>query len=144
MDVTVRHPLAERYMPRAAKYNDVANNRAAAEKRNRYPARGGIFVTPFPVEIFGRLGRDAERYLAILSQAAEVKDQMRATAPRQRTTRWVMQLSRVLFRAIARSILEAQGLYTTPTAAPHRSVAAEAGAPRATLRQGSEGGVAGT
>ena len=112
VDFTVRHPLAARYLHKAARCTDAANDKAAQEKRQRYPTTAGIAIVPFTCEVYGRLGQDACRYLELLSQAAEARDVLRALAPRQRSKNWTIQLSRVLFRAAVRSILEAKGFYT--------------------------------
>ena len=112
---TLRHPQAERYLHRAARYENAANDKAAADKRYRYPASQGVKVIPFPCEIYGRLGRDAEAFLELLSGAAMDRDRLRSLMPRSRMQGWTVQLSRVLFRATAQSILEAQGCYTRRT-----------------------------
>ena len=115
VDVTVRHPLADRYVHRAARVDNAANDRAATEKRSRYPTSQGVKVTPFPCEVYGRLGRDAEKYLELLSAAAEGRDRLRSLAPRARIQGWTVQISRVLFRAVAQAIREAEGSYTRRT-----------------------------
>ena len=115
VDVTVRHPLADRYVHRAARFDSAANDRAATEKRSRYPASQGVKVTLFPCEDYGRLGRDAERYLELLSGAAEDRDRLRSLAPRSRIQGWTVQISRVLFRAVAQAVMEAQGCFTRRT-----------------------------
>ena len=94
VDVTVRHPLADRYVHRAARVDNAANDRAATEKRSRYPTSQGVKVTPFPCEVYGHLGRDAEKYLELLSAAAEGRDRLRSLAPRTRIQSWTVQISK--------------------------------------------------
>ena len=131
IDVTVRSPLVPSFLPKAAVEDDFTNNRAAAEKHKRYPARGGIKLTPFPVESYGRIGPSAERLLDLFARAAERRDELRAMAPRAKLQRWQVLLSRVLFRAAARAILEAHGHYgRTPSG--HESRAKRSRPPVAT------------
>ena len=44
IDITVRHPCAERYMPRAAAEDGHAAAKAEEEKQQAYPPHGGRFV----------------------------------------------------------------------------------------------------
>ena len=49
-DITVRHPCAGRYMPKAAEEDGYAAAKAEEEKQVAYPPRGGRYVTAFAVE----------------------------------------------------------------------------------------------
>ena len=65
VDVTVRHPLAAKYLRRAATTDGAASATAEAAKRVRYPAlaaAGLRSVVPFAVEFFGRLGPSGAHY----------------------------------------------------------------------------------
>ena len=112
IDVTVRHPLVQRYFPKSATVDSHANLVATQDKVRRYPPTAGIQVTPFAVETFGRLAPSSEKFLKTIADAAEQHDIRKAIPPVRRLKHWTVQLSRVLFRAAARSILEAQGCYT--------------------------------
>ena len=93
--------------------------------------------------MFGRLGSDSERYLDLLASAAEERDVQRAVAPRQRTRAWTTQLSLVLFRATARSLLESTGVYSRTRAVEASAEVRNAGAPNSNgsteRAEGSEG-----
>ena len=64
VDVTVRHPQAERYLYRAARHDNAANDKAAADKRHRYPPSQGVKVTPFPCEIYGQMAEMQKLFLS--------------------------------------------------------------------------------
>ena len=64
VDVTWRHPMASRYLPRAAAHAGHACRLAAEEKAVRYPASGGRAAHTFCVEGWGRLGAPGEAVLA--------------------------------------------------------------------------------
>ena len=73
VDVTVRHPAAgsAAYVRAAARKDGEASRRAEREKHTRYP---GPRLTPFAVELPGRLGAEARLWL--LSQVRRLpKDQ---------------------------------------------------------------------
>ena len=112
VDVTVRHPCCPHLVRKAAMMNDVAALSGESDKRKRYPPKGSTVVTPFALETYGRLGPAAEEFLRTLATAAERRDALRAVPPKARIQTWYTQLSRVLARAAARTILEARGAYT--------------------------------
>ena len=70
VDVTIRHPMADRYQPAASREAGATAAEAAKEKREKYPARGGRQVTPFALEAWGRLDSTAEDLLQTLAAAA--------------------------------------------------------------------------
>ena len=62
VDVTLRHPCAQKYLRRAAVVDGAAAAVAEQAKRTRYPAvpdAGLTAVVPFAIETFGRLGPSA-------------------------------------------------------------------------------------
>ena len=63
LDITVRHPRAERYQPAASHTAGAAAARAEKEKEDRYPPASGRYVWPVAHETWGRLGQQAEHLL---------------------------------------------------------------------------------
>eukprot|EP00973_Karenia_brevis_P022938 3158983-Karenia_brevis.AAC.1 len=94
VDVTVRHPLADKYFRRAAREDGAAASMAAHSKRVRYPAlaaEGLLEVDPFCVETYGRLGSDALRVLRQARQRIAEREggQMRGWAGTALFQRWL-------------------------------------------------------
>ena len=120
VDVTIRHPRAERYQPAAAMHAGAAASAAAAEKRDRYPARGGREVTPFAVETWGRLDTAAETFLEDMAAAASRHDALRGRAPSQSgcLKRWRAAIDAVVQRGVALSLHAAR--YGLPGRPPSR------------------------
>eukprot|EP00972_Heterocapsa_arctica_P111891 16428697-Heterocapsa_arctica.AAC.1 len=63
IDVTVRHPAAERYLAAAARVAGACAAKAEKDKEDTYPPRGGLRVIAFAAETWGRLGAQAENFL---------------------------------------------------------------------------------
>ena len=124
VDVTVRHPMAERYQPAASMHAGAAASAAANEKRERYPSRGGRQVTPFAVETWGRLDVAAEALLEDMAAAAARHDALRGRAPSQTgcLKRWRAAIDAVVQRGVAMSLLAAR--YGLPGRPARRSCAA--------------------
>ena len=105
LDVTVRHPAAERYQPRAAEEPGAACLEASKEKHERYPSRGGRAITPVCAETWGRWGPEAEDVLARLSAAASRRDHLRGASQTGRMQRWRARLDAVLQRGVVARLL---------------------------------------
>ena len=74
MDVTVRHPLAQKYRESTRRTDGAAAAEAERTKRRRYPAvadMGLVAVRPFAIETHGRLSRLGAEALAILGDARQ-------------------------------------------------------------------------
>ena len=105
VDVTVRHPIARKYLARAAREDGAAAAIAAAAKRVRYPAMpddGLLAVEPFCVETFGRLGPDALRMLRDARQRIAEREggALRGWAGAALSQRWFALLSCELQRSM--------------------------------------------
>ena len=55
IDVTVRHAPSKHYMPKAAEQDGSTFEPADKDKQRTYPARGGLRVTTFAAETYGRM-----------------------------------------------------------------------------------------
>ena len=111
LDVSVRHPAADRYIKQSRRTDGAAARKAEQEKQARYPSRNGIRVATFAIETFGRLGNEASETMQKLATAAAERDELRGMQVRNRVRRWQVQMSRTLFRATARTLLESTGAY---------------------------------
>ena len=104
VDVTIRHPRAQKYRARAAEEDGAAARIAEQAKRTRYPARaeaGLLAVRPFAVESFGRLGPGALRLLREAWQRlAEADDRVRGWTGQAVFQRWLALLSAELQRGL--------------------------------------------
>ena len=105
VDVTVRHPMAERYQPEASHSPSHTAKKAASEKRTIYPARGGRSVITAAAETWGRWGAEAEALLTDLASAAARRDRRSGRVPGPRLARWRAQLDGALHRAVATSLM---------------------------------------
>jgi len=70
IDVTIRHPMSDRYKPRAAQQSCWAADCADRDKQERYPAAGGRSVCTFALETWGRLGTPGEELLQFIAAEA--------------------------------------------------------------------------
>ena len=101
VDVTVRHPFAERYQPAASRTAGSAAQQAEKEKQDKYPPTGGRYVTAAAHETWGRLGQVAENLLAHCAAAARCRVYRRGRAPGNYLRRWRAQLDAALMRGIS-------------------------------------------
>ena len=79
----VTHPAAASYAREASRNSGVAAARAEQEKLREFRALGsgaGFDFVPFALESFGRLGRDASRFLSELGSAAEANGRVSKAA----------------------------------------------------------------
>ena len=104
VDVTVRHPMAARCLPRSAQTEGFACQLAVEDKAKQYPAAGGRCVHTFAVESWGRLGSTGEAVLEVLAAAAATLDRRRGREPRSRLQRWRAQVDGVLQRGVAHAL----------------------------------------
>ena len=106
-DVTVRHPCAPRYKPRASREVGHALSVAAEDKERRYPRTNGRAVTPLAVEVFGRLGDQLEDFLFRLSRIASRRDYARSRHSSNWLRRWRTRISIRLVKCLFRTCFEA-------------------------------------
>ena len=104
VDVTIRHPLASKYVARASILDGAAAEIAETAKRTRYPANaaaGLLAAEPFAIETFGRLGPAALQVLHEARQRAiERDDALRGWAGSALFQRWLGLLSCTLIRSL--------------------------------------------
>ena len=110
VDVTVRHPVADRYQPAAAREAGATAADAAKEKLEKYPARAGRTVTPFALETWGRMDRTAEDLLQTLAAAATQQARWHGQAATASATlrRWRASIDACLQRGVARERIAAR------------------------------------
>ena len=114
VDVTVRYPLAARYL-RGAEGCSSSNSFGFAcrvaneEKHKRYPSSNGIRCSPFALETFGRISDESFDFLDSLAAAASARDVARALPPRPRKRLWLQKLSVTLQRALSLNVLDGLG-----------------------------------
>ena len=104
IDVTWRHPMAARCLPRAAETAGFACQLAVADKAKQYPAAGGRMVHTFPIEGWGRLGPSGEAVLELLAAAAATFDRRRGRAVGSRLQRWRAHIDAAVQRGISRAL----------------------------------------
>ncbi len=135
-DITVRHPFAQRYMSVASSTRADAPGHAAAQgaadKLRSYRASGGVHVTPFAVEPYGRMHGEAYSTLATLTDLAVTRARVfngSQVAPSVLLRRWLAELQCCLAKqsahAIASALSKEQHLTSLlPLRLEHGSVAA--------------------
>ena len=104
VDVTWRHPMAARCLPRAETVRGFACQLAADDKAKQYPAAGGRAVHTFCVEGWGRLGSPGEAVLEVLAAAAATHDRRRGRETHSRLQRWRAHVDAVFQRGISRAL----------------------------------------
>ena len=118
LDITVRHPKADRYQPGAASFWGHAAAKAEQEKHEKYPARMGRSVWAIAHETWGRLGYDAEQLLVTCSAAASRRSYRRGRVPGNCLRRWRAQLDAILHRGIVAQLDAAR--FGLPGRSKHR------------------------
>ena len=108
LDITVRHPLADRHMPAAARELGHAAAKAEDEKDTRYPSTAGREIWPIAHETWGRLGSKAERLLEACAAAACRRDYRRGRLPCNYLRKWRAQLDATLHRGVAAQLQSAR------------------------------------
>ena len=110
IDVTIRHPAAEAYQPRAAQQPGHAASSAEQQKLERYPERDGRSIVPFAVETWGRMGGRAEDLLQKLAAEAARHHCRRGQSTTAGTfmKRWRASLDATLQRGQAMSLIAAR------------------------------------
>jgi hypothetical protein len=103
VDVTWRHPMAARCLPRAAATAGFACQLAVTDKAKQYPAAGGRVVHTFPIEGWGRLGPSGEAVLEVLAAAAATFDRRRGREAKTRLQRWRARVDAAVQRGICRA-----------------------------------------
>ena len=107
IDVTVRHPIAKKYMPMSSRQDGYANSQAVKDKKKRYPDRSGPRVTVASVESFGRLGEEFAALINDLSFAARQVQWSRGLQASPWAKKWRGSISTILARGTAKAIREA-------------------------------------
>ena len=108
VDVTVRHPHSDRYLPSASRSAGHAAGLAEKQKDDRYPTSQGRSVVPAAHETWGRLGSSAEALLARCAAAASRRSRRRGKEPGNCLRRWRAQLDAALMRGIATQLVSAR------------------------------------
>ena len=116
LDVTIRNPCTPGEVAAAATANAACATAAEAHKRRTYPAAQGIEMTPFAVEVFGRLGGEAEAFLTEAAGAASRRSVGQGLPAGRPLQRWRAALSASLAKAVARAIRTAQAPRPHPPA----------------------------
>ena len=108
LDITVRHPRAERYQPLAADVPGRAAAQAETEKQQRYPAAAGRNVWPIAHETWGRLGDRAEDFLQWCAATCARRAHRRGRLPGNSLRRWRAQLDATLHKGVAQQLVSAR------------------------------------
>ena len=107
VDVTIRHPLAKKYLLMSSRTDGFANGQAHDAKRLRYPDKAGLRVTIASVESFGRLGKDFCALLDELAWSAKARQYARGEPVTHWAKLWRGKLAIILARGVAKSIKDA-------------------------------------
>ena len=74
VDMTCRHPQAQRYRSRAASMDGIAAQAGEDDKKKRYgPGNEGVVVTTAAIESWGRMGQGFETLLGRIEAAQETQ-----------------------------------------------------------------------
>ena len=104
LDITVRHPTCDLYMPAASAITGYAASRGEFEKQVRYPPVAGRSVWALAHETFGRLGED------LLKQCAAIvvrRSHRRGRQPGNVLRNWRARLDATLARGVAAQLHQA-------------------------------------
>ena len=103
VDVTVRNPLAARYVHRAASKPGHALEEAARDKRRRYGDSAPVMCAG--IETYGRTSEGLRNLVHLLDYAADAvsPDRMR----RSKYQQWMYRIQIAMSRAVARNVLTA-------------------------------------
>ena len=117
IDVTVRHPCKHDIVQSASKADAACSLDAEREKQQRYPPAGGLLVTTFAAETFGRLGPEAEHVLAEAAAAARRRNVSRGHPAGRQLDSWRATLSALVAKAVTRAVRAAMRDTQHPPAA---------------------------
>ncbi len=114
LDVTVRNPLAARYLRgdrglSSSNTSGFACDVADHEKHQRYPSMHGLCCTPFSLEVFGRVSQECVNVLESLAASAAARAASRALPPRAWMKHWLQKLSCTVQRSLAQNVLDSIG-----------------------------------
>ena len=107
LDITVRHPRAARYRPQAELTSGHAASEAEKEKLDKYPGTSRQ-VWPIAHETWGRLGAQAEEFLAFCAAAARRRAHRRGRAAGTELRRWRACLDACLQKGVAMQLFAAR------------------------------------
>ena len=119
VDVTIRHPRAQKYRARAALVDGAAAAEAERNKRARYPASadaGLSAVEPFVLESFGRLGPAALQLLGDARQRVAERRGARSVTRDGVAHRWFALLQSQLLQAQHEAVVAMWGASFAPLA----------------------------
>mgnify|MGYP000597634931 CR=1 FL=1 len=119
VDLTVRHPTCDAYMPNAAATTGYAAAHAENEKVRRYPPSRGRCVVPLAHETFGRLAPHAEDLMSRCAAVATRLAHRQWRLPPCVLRNWRARLYATLARGIAMQLHVC--FNGTPGAAPFRT-----------------------
>jgi len=110
IDVTVRHPVVQRYQPNASVHAGAAAAEAEKDKQSRYPPASGRSVSAFAVETWGRLRQTAEEMLTNLAAEAtrHARRRGQAVTAGAYLRKWRASLDACLQRGVAAALLAAR------------------------------------
>ena len=106
LDVTIRHPFAQRYQPAAAHASGHANACGEHDKLQTYPDSAGRRVTPCSLETFGRFGPQFDHFLVRLVSFARDRERLRGLSSTRHLPKWRLQLGTALMKCIAKTIID--------------------------------------
>ena len=98
LDVSVRWPAAQTYLPAPAGKCMTAAHKGEDEKRERYPTKSGRSVTPLIVESFGMMGPCMSAWFWKAAAAAAYRRAAEGCFAGGIPVRWRIALSRSLAR----------------------------------------------
>jgi hypothetical protein len=107
LDITVRHPTSELYMPAASAITGYAASRGELEKQVRYPPAAGRSVWALAHETFGRLGERAEDLLKQCAAIVVRRSHRRGRQPGNVLRNWRARLDATLARGLAAQLHQA-------------------------------------
>ena len=111
LDVTIRHPRCERYLPNSSQIPGHAAAQAEKEKEDKYPSAAGRSAWPVAYETWGRAGQQAELLLCQLAAAARHRAHRQGRAVGRELPMWRARIDGTLQRGVAQQLVTArQGL----------------------------------
>ena len=102
LDITIRNPLAPRYLTQAANSNGYALSEAHKEKNKRYGSHAQVLCGG--MEVFGRMHED---FRTCLHQIDVMASAASPHVRRPKFLQWAQRLQTALTRSVVRNILTA-------------------------------------
>ena len=117
VDVTVRNPLAQRYVEgtrNSTNTDGMACDVAWQEKQARYPPKDGLTCRVAAAEVLGRLSPQFVELLEELAVLAAANDRLLGKPHVSWKRKWMSTLSVTLARSAAQTLVEASGSVCMP------------------------------